>query len=55
MRTGGLVDAYPVIVTERLAECRDFYTQRLGFGIIFEATWFVYLASAGEPAAAWRS
>ncbi|HKZ08943.1 MAG TPA: VOC family protein [Methylomirabilota bacterium] len=45
-----LIDAYPVIVTERLAECRNFYTQRLGFGILFEATWFVYLASAGEPA-----
>jgi catechol 2,3-dioxygenase-like lactoylglutathione lyase family enzyme len=23
--------AYPVVVTDRLAECRAFYTQRLGF------------------------
>ena len=46
-----LADAYPVIVTARLAACRDFYTRALGFRILFEATWFVYLASAGEPAA----
>ncbi len=44
-----LADAYPVIVTARLAECRDFYTRWLGFQILFEASWFVYLASAGEP------
>jgi catechol 2,3-dioxygenase-like lactoylglutathione lyase family enzyme len=45
-----LADAYPVIVTARLAACRDFYTRWLGFQILFEASWFVYLASAGEPA-----
>jgi catechol 2,3-dioxygenase-like lactoylglutathione lyase family enzyme len=45
-----LLDAYPVIVTSRFAECRDFYTRHLGFQILFEASWFVYLGSAGEPA-----
>jgi catechol 2,3-dioxygenase-like lactoylglutathione lyase family enzyme len=43
-----LADAYPVIVTTRLAECRDFYTRWLGYLIVFEASWFVYLASAGD-------
>jgi catechol 2,3-dioxygenase-like lactoylglutathione lyase family enzyme len=40
--------AYPVVVTEALAECRDFYTRRLGFGVAFEATWFVYLTAPNE-------
>jgi catechol 2,3-dioxygenase-like lactoylglutathione lyase family enzyme len=43
-----LLDAYPVIVTTRLPACRDFYTRWLGFQILFEASWFVYLASTGE-------
>ena len=43
-----LQDAYAVVVTDRLAECRDFYTRWLGFQVVFEASWFVYLASAGD-------
>ena len=43
-----LHDFYPIIVTDKLAECRDFYTRRLGFQPAFEASWFVYLASAGD-------
>jgi catechol 2,3-dioxygenase-like lactoylglutathione lyase family enzyme len=43
-----LQDAYPIIVTDRLTECRDFYTRWLGFQIAFEASWFVYLASPGD-------
>jgi catechol 2,3-dioxygenase-like lactoylglutathione lyase family enzyme len=43
-----LEDAYPIVVTDKLAECRDFYTRRLGFNIGFEASWFVYLLSAGD-------
>jgi catechol 2,3-dioxygenase-like lactoylglutathione lyase family enzyme len=39
--------AYPIVVTERLADCREFYTRRLGFEIVFEATWFVYLQAPG--------
>jgi len=42
--------AYPVVVTEKLAECRDFYARWFGFHVVFEATWFVYLAaSEGSP------
>ncbi|MGH7324513.1 MAG: VOC family protein [Candidatus Rokuibacteriota bacterium] len=42
-------DAYPIVVTDKLTECRDFYTRWFGFQIAFEASWFVYLASAGDP------
>jgi catechol 2,3-dioxygenase-like lactoylglutathione lyase family enzyme len=41
--------AYPVVVTDKLDACRDFYTTRLGFEIVFEATWFVYLTVPGSP------
>ena len=40
--------AYPVVVTARLGECRDFYTHVLGFQVVFEATWFVYMQPSGE-------
>ena len=43
-----LLDAYSIVATDRLTECRDFYTRWFGFRIAFEASWFVYLASAGE-------
>lgn len=41
--------AYPVIVTTKVAECRDFYVKKLGFELVFEASWFVYVAAAGNP------
>ena len=41
-------DAYPIVVTDKLIQCRDFYTGRLGFEVLFEASWFVYLTSPGE-------
>ena len=43
-----LKDCYTIIVTDRRAECRDFYVNWLGFEVVFEASWFVYLASKGE-------
>jgi uncharacterized glyoxalase superfamily protein PhnB len=46
-----LLSSYPVVVTDKLAECRDFYVQRLGFQVEFEATWFVYLASGSGAVA----
>jgi catechol 2,3-dioxygenase-like lactoylglutathione lyase family enzyme len=42
------LDSYPVIVTEALKECRDFYRGFFGFEVVFEATWFVLVASGGE-------
>jgi hypothetical protein len=45
-----LLDAYPVIVTPRVRECRDFYIGWFRATTIFEASWFVLLALPGEPA-----
>jgi len=44
------VDRYPIIVTPKLAECRDFWRTHLGFAVVFEATWFVLLQAEGESA-----
>ncbi len=41
--------AYPVIVTDKIAECSDFYVNWFGFQVVFEASWFVYLTSRGNP------
>ena len=37
------VDRYPIIVTTKLFECRDFWTARLDFSVVFQADWFVLL------------
>ena len=44
-----LVDSYPVVVTSRLADCRDFYRRWLDAEIVFEASWFVLLSLPGGP------
>jgi catechol 2,3-dioxygenase-like lactoylglutathione lyase family enzyme len=41
---------YSIIVTEKHAECRDFYVQWFGFRGVFEASWFVYLVATGDHA-----
>ncbi|HWC28592.1 MAG TPA: VOC family protein [Dehalococcoidia bacterium] len=46
-----IVDSYPVVVTSRLEECRDFYRLWLDFEVVFEATWFVLLNSGGTSIA----
>ncbi len=43
-----VLDAYPVIVTDRLRECRDFYCRWFGFEVAFEADWFVWLRNEGD-------
>ncbi len=43
-----IVDSYPVVVTDALPECRDFYTTWFGFDVAFEASWFILLTDAGE-------
>ena len=43
-------DLYSIIVTDKRAECRDFYVHWFGFQVIFEASWFVYLAASGGHA-----
>jgi catechol 2,3-dioxygenase-like lactoylglutathione lyase family enzyme len=43
-------DLYTIIVTDRRAECRDFYVRWFGFQVVFEASWFVYVAATGDRA-----
>ena len=43
-------DLYSVVVTDKRVECRDFYLRWFGFTVVFEASWFVYLAAAGDHA-----
>ena len=38
---------YPIVVTEHLTACRDFYRRWFELQVVFEATWFVLL-TAGE-------
>lgn len=45
------VDRYPIIVTPKLAECRDFWTAHLGFAVAFEADWFILLQADGASLA----
>lgn len=45
-----LESAYPVIVTEGIARCRDFYVRHFDFEVVFESSWFIYLSAAGNPA-----
>lgn len=42
---------YPVIMTtaDKLLATRDFYTQKLGFGITYEADWYISLKRVGTP------
>jgi catechol 2,3-dioxygenase-like lactoylglutathione lyase family enzyme len=44
-------DRYPIIVTARFADCRDFWCRHLGFEVIFENDWFVYLQADGASMA----
>jgi len=41
-------DLYSIVVTERRAECRDFYIRWFGFRVVFEESWFVYLAASDD-------
>lgn len=46
-----LLSSYPVVVTDKLAACRDFYVSTFGFKVEFEAKWFVYLTSGAQALA----
>jgi uncharacterized glyoxalase superfamily protein PhnB len=43
-----IVATYPIVVTEKLHECRDFYARWFGLSVIFDASWIVVLSSDGE-------
>jgi catechol 2,3-dioxygenase-like lactoylglutathione lyase family enzyme len=45
-----LQSSYPVVVTGKLKESREFYARWFGFETVFEASWFIYLqAGGGQP------
>ncbi len=43
-----LQDFYPIVVTERLTDCRDFYQRWFGLEIVFEASWFILLTDSAN-------
>jgi catechol 2,3-dioxygenase-like lactoylglutathione lyase family enzyme len=43
-----IVATYPIVVTDKLHECRDFYVRWFELQVIFESTWIVVLSSDGE-------
>jgi catechol 2,3-dioxygenase-like lactoylglutathione lyase family enzyme len=43
-----IVATYPIVVTDKLRECRDFYVRWFELTAIFEASWIVVLSSDGE-------
>lgn len=40
--------SFPVVVTSKIAEARDFYVNHLGFQVVFEADWYVQLYAPRE-------
>ncbi len=49
-------DRYPILVTSRRSECRDFWVQRLGFEVVFDSSWFSLLvAEQGSASIAFMS
>ncbi len=40
-----LQDFYPIIVTEKLGACRDFYRRWFELQVVFEASWFLLLGA----------
>ena len=36
---------FPVLTTDRIIECVDFYHRHFGFDVVFEADWYVHLVS----------
>ena len=40
-----LQDFYPIVVTEHLVACRDFYGRWFGLDVVFQASWFVLMGA----------
>ena len=45
------VDRYPIIVTAAFGACRDFWAAHLGFAVVFENDWFIYMQADGASIA----
>jgi catechol 2,3-dioxygenase-like lactoylglutathione lyase family enzyme len=56
MKTVQFLDRYPIIVTPTFLACRDFWVRHLGFAVVFENDWFVYMqADAGAASIAFMA
>lgn len=40
---------YPVILTAKLEESKDFYARHFGFAVVFESDWYISLKRSGNP------
>jgi catechol 2,3-dioxygenase-like lactoylglutathione lyase family enzyme len=43
-----LQDFYPIVVTQQLIGCRDFYRRWFGLEVVFEASWVVLLGAGAD-------
>ena len=44
-----LLASYPIIVTDKVEECRAFHARFFGFETIFQASWIAVLGAGGKP------
>ena len=47
-----LQSSYPIVVTAKVAECRDFYLKGFGFDVVFEASWIAVIGQGEAPVVA---
>ena len=50
--SGPALATYPVVVSEAVRKCRDFYVGWFGFEVVFAAEWIAVLGAGGVPALA---
>lgn len=43
-------DCYPIVVTGKKDEARDFWVKHLGFEVVFDSSWFCLLVAEGNSA-----
>ena len=46
MQTIDVTVQYPVIITPKIEECRDFYVGHFGFDVVFGSDWYIQLKHA---------
>jgi uncharacterized glyoxalase superfamily protein PhnB len=34
---------FPITITDKITECRDFYTKVFSFEVVFEAEWYIHM------------
>ena len=42
--------AYPIVITDQLQSCADFYTGHFQFDVVFQEDWYVHLLHAASGA-----